>query len=373
MKMKIKGARLALCALTLTGSALLLTGCKGNPQNEAPAQEYASLTVGFSAVQTEEQYPATITGRQDVEIYPQVEGRLTQICVTEGQSVQKGQTLFVIDQVSYKAALQTAIANLNSAKAQLATAKLDYDGKIVLCQKQIISDNELQRAKNTQDAAAAAVQQMEAQVTDARNNLSYTVIKSPSNGVVGVLPYRVGTLVSASMSSPLTTVSDNHEVFVYFSLPESKVLGLIKQYGSMDKTLKEMPAVGLRLSDGTSYASQGRIESVSGVLDKQTGSASFRAVFPNPSGLLHSGGTGEIVMPSQKAKALVIPKSATFEIQDKVYAYRFINGKAVATPIRVSAINGKSYEVTDGLKQGDVILAEGVTLIKDGDEVKIKH
>lgn len=186
------GARLLSCALLLMSCALLLVGCKEKKAAEEPLQQFAALTVGTSDVQTAEQYPATITGRQDVEIYPQVEGKLTQLCVKEGERVRKGQTLFVIDQVTYKAALQTALANLSAARAQQATAQLDYEGMKTLAEKKIVSNNELLRAKNTLNAAKASVMQMEAQVTDARNNLSYTMVKSPSDGVVGTLPYRVG-------------------------------------------------------------------------------------------------------------------------------------------------------------------------------------
>lgn len=357
----------------LLAFALLLGGCKEKKAGPVPEQQFAVLTVGTTDVKTEDIYPATITGRQDVEIMPQVEGKLTEVCVTEGQRVRKGQTLFVIDQVAYKAALQTAIANLNAAKAQLATALLDHDGTKTLAANKVVSHREYLRARNTLDAARAAVQQMEAQVTDARNNLSYTVVKSPSDGVVGTLPYRVGALVSASLTIPLTTISDNSEVYVYFSLPESKMLNLVKQYGSAEKALKAMPPVSLTLDDGTRYDRQGRVESISGVFDKQTGSVSLRAMFPNPDGLLHSGGAGSIALEQSQQGVVVIPQSTTFEIQDKVFAYRLVKGKAVATPIQVEAVNAKQYHVVGGLSKGDVIVAEGVSMVQDGMEIIMKN
>lgn len=366
MRMNMTGAWLMACVL-------LLAGCKDGAHKAPAPQQYATLTVGTCDVSIVEQYPATLTGRQDVEVYPQVEGKLTEVCVREGQHVEQGQTLFVIDQVSYKATLQTALANLSAAKAQLATARLDYEGMQRLCEKRIVSGNELQRSRNTLDAAKATVMQMEAQLTDARNNLSYTVVKSPTKGVVGTLPYRVGALVSASMSSPLTTISDNRQMYVYFSLPEGKMLSLIKQYGSAEKAVKGMRQVGLLLGDGSRYREEGYVESVSGVYDAQTGSASLRAVFPNPDGLLHSGGAGSIVLESRRQGALVIPKSATFEIQDKVFAYRLVRGKAVSTPLQVNAVDSKRYEVVTGLHKGDVIVAEGVTMLQDGDDVKVKN
>lgn len=369
---KMKALAVVLMSAWLLPGSLLFTACK---DAKAPAEgtpQFAVMTVGTADVQTEQEYPATITGRQDVEIYPQVEGKLTQLCVSEGQRVSRGQTLFVIDQVAYKAALQTALANLSAAQAQLATARLDHEGMTTLAGKNIVSQNELQRARNTLEAARASVKQMEAQVTDARNNLSYTVVKSPADGVVGTLPYRVGALVSPSLASPLTTISDNGEMYVYFSLPESRMLSLIKQYGSADKALKAMPTVSLTLGDGTRYARHGRVESISGVLDAQTGSASLRAVFPNPDGLLHSGGAGRICLEQQRQGVLLIPQSATFEIQDRVFAYRVVKGKAVATQIRVDAVNATHYAVVEGLSRGDVIVTEGVTMIQDGMEIKTK-
>ena len=161
--------------------------------------------------------------------------------------------------------------------------------------------------------------QAKAQEVSARNNLSYTVVKSPADGVVGTLPYRVGALVSSALAQPLTTVSDNSDMYVYFSMTENQLLGLIRQYGSKEEVLKNMPAINLQLNDKSAYSEQGQIESISGVIDRSTGTVSLRAVFPNKEGLLHSGGAGNVIVPVQKTGALTIPQAATFEIQDKRY------------------------------------------------------
>ena len=133
--------------------------------------------------------------------------------------MKKGQTLFIIDRVPYEAALQTAEANLCSAKASVASAKLDRDGKKELFDEKVISAFELQKAENALLTAQAVQSQAEAQVTDARNNLSYTVITSPCDGVAGTIPFREGYLVGPNLTSPLTTISDNSEMYVYFSMP----------------------------------------------------------------------------------------------------------------------------------------------------------
>lgn len=353
--------------------AVLLTACEEKRQETEP-QAYPVITVSRSTVKITESYPATIRGRQDVEIYPQVSGKITRVAVTEGERVRKGQTLFVIDQVPYQAALQTAEANVEAACAAVATAQLTYDGKRQLFEQDVISQFELSTAENALLTAKAQEAQAEAQELSARNNLSYTTITSPTDGVVGTIPYRAGALVSSSSASPLTTVSDNSVMHVYFSLPESRMLSLIRRHGSVEQTLKDMPDVGLRLNDGSVYESQGRVESISGVIDSQTGSVSFRAAFPNPTGLLHSGGAGNILITKTLNEALTIPQGATFELQDKIFVYRVIDGKAKATRVEVTPLpEENTYIVNNGLKAGEQIVSEGVGLLQEGANIIIKE
>lgn len=363
--------RFLFCATLL--AAVLLTSCKKVTVGQEEQKEYSVMTVGKQDITTVNKYPATIRGRQDVEIYPQVTGRITKVCIYEGQHVSKGQPLFIIDQVPYRAALQTAQANLRSARAEVATARLTYEGKQQLYKSKVSSLFELQKAHNALNTAEAAVAQAQAQVTDARNNLSYTVVSSPCNGVTGTIPYRVGTLVSSTMTSPLTTVSDNSVMYVYFSIPENNMISLIRQYGSSDKVLASLPQVRLFLNDGSEYEQKGKVESISGVLDGETGAVSLRAAFANPKGLLHSGGAGNVGLES-KGNDLTIPQGATYELQDKVYAYRYVGGKAVSTRITVTPVDEqKLYIVRSGLKAGDVIIKDGVALLHDGESVKVKR
>ena len=281
--------------------------------------------------------------------------------------------LFIIDQVPYEAALQTAVANVESAKASLATAQLTYDSKEELYKANVVSSFDLSTAKNSLLAAKAQLAQAKAQEVSARNNLSYTVVKSPADGVVGTLPYRVGALVSSALAQPLTTVSDNSDMYVYFSMTENQLLGLIRQYGSKEEALKNMPAINLQLNDKSAYSEQGQIESISGVIDRSTGTVSLRAVFPNKEGLLHSGGAGNVIVPVQKTGALTIPQAATFEIQDKRYVYKVVDGKAQSNPVQVTRVNGgREFIVDEGLVPGDVIVAEGVGLLREGTPVKAK-
>lgn len=341
-------------------------------QQEQSKQNYATTIISADASkEISVPYSASIEGKQDIDIYPQVSGYIVKLNVSEGETVRKGQVLFVIDQVPYRAALETAVANVAVAKASLATAELTYKSTQKLHAKKVVSDFNLQTSENSYLTAKAQLAQAKAQEVNARNDLSYTEVKSPSDGVVGMLPYRVGTLVSPSMPEPLTTVSDNSSMYVYFSMTENQFLSLARQYGTMEKALKEMPAIRLQLNDGTMYEENGRIESVSGVIDKETGTVGVRAVFPNSGRLLHSGASGEVLIPSTYTHCIVIPQGATVQLQDKLLVYKVVDGKAVSALIKVAPVNdGKEYIVQEGLKPGDEIISDGAGMVREGTQVK---
>lgn len=356
--------------MTVIGCVMYLTSCKQTPQGQM-AQNYKTMTVGITDKELSTSYSATIRGRQDIDIYPQVSGTIVKLCVTEGQKVNKGQSLFIIDQVPYRAALNTATANVEVAKAALNTAKLNYDSNKELYAQKVVSEFTLSTAENNYLTAKAQLAQAEAQEVNARNNLSYTEVKSPSNGVVGALPYREGALVSASLPQPLTTVSDNSDMYVYFSMTENQLLAMTRQYGSMDEALKNMPEVELRLNDNSIYSEKGKIESISGVIDRQTGTVTARAVFPNESRLLHSGASGSVIIPTVYKNCIVIPQEATVQMQDKTLIYKVVDGKAVSALVTVAPINdGREYVVTEGLKPGEEIVAAGAGLVREGTQIK---
>ena len=352
---------------------LTLTGCKRAGDVSQPATEYATMKITPVSKTLSTSYPASIRGRQDIDIFPQVSGFITKLCVKEGQTVRKGQILFIIDQVPYQAALATARANVEAANANVATAQLTYDSKKELFAQNVISSYELKTAENNLLSARAGLAQAKAQELSAANNLSYTEVKSPSDGVIGTLPYRTGALVNAGMAQPLTTVSDNSEMYIYFSMTENQLLGLVRQYGSKDKALQSMPGIELQLNDLSVYNEKGIVETISGVVDPSMGTVSVRAVFPNKSGLLHSGSAGNVILPSEHKDGIVIPRSATFEVQDKIFIYKVTDGKAYSTQITVERIKGgQDYIVTSGLAIGDEIITEGVGLLHDGMPVAVK-
>ena len=354
----------------IVGCTVWMASCK-QATDAGVKPSFAIMEVKAADKELSTSYSATIRGRQDIDIYPQVSGTIEKLCVTEGQTVRRGQLLFVIDQIPYRAALKTAVANVEAARAAMATAELTYNSNKELYTQKVVSEFSLKTAENTYLTAKAQLTQAEAQEVNARNNLSYTEVKSPSDGVVGALPYRVGALVGANLPYPLTTVSDNSDMYVYFSMTENQLLALTRQYGSMDEALKNMPEVELILNDNSVYNKKGVIESISGVIDRQTGTVMARVVFPNESRLLHSGASGTVVVPSIYKDCIAIPQGATVQMQDKVVVYKVVDGKAVSTLITVAGISdGREYVVLSGLQSGDEIISEGAGLVREGTQVK---
>ena len=358
--------------LTAIVGLAVLTSCGKKQQQQMPSAVYKTVKVSTQTIQLDTEYSATIRGRQDIDVYPQVGGTLQKLCVTEGQTVKKGQTLFIIDQVPFQAALNTAEAALKAAEAQQATAELNYNSRKQLFDERVVSEFDMQTAHNALLSAKAAVAQAKAQVVNARNSLSYTVVKSPSDGVVGTLPYRQGALVGSSMPKPLTTVSDNSQMYVYFSLNESELLKLAREYGSIDSAVVNMPPVRLLLVDGSEYEEVGKVESVSGVVDRSTGSVQLRALFNNPNKLLHSGSTGNVIIPATFENVIVVPAAATVQTQDKFKVFIVDeNGIAHSQLITINEKDGgNEFIVTSGLKGGEEIVAEGAGMVKEGQDVK---
>ncbi len=355
-------------------SSLVLASCQEQQEQAAPpAAEYQMLTIALSDCNISRPASATIRGRQDVDVYPQVSGTLTNLLVEEGDEVRKGETMFVIDQIPYRAAVATAEAALATAQATLATSKLTLESKGKLFEANVVSEFDYQTAKNAAMVAEAQVAQAEAQLVNAKNNLSYTTVKSPVDGTIGMLPYRVGALVSGAMAAPLTTVSDNSTMYAYFSMTESELLSTIREYGSREAALESYPEVSLLLSDGSTYEHTGKVNSMSGVIERSTGTISLRADFENPEGLLHSGASGNILVDVVRDSVVIIPQSATFEVQDKVFVYKAVDGVAKSAMVNVTKVTGgKDFIVESGLSVGDQIVSEGVGLLREGTPIAAK-
>ena len=350
--------------LMFAAASLLLASCGGGGGRPSFGDnEYPVLAVGTSSTQMHTTYPAIIKGVQDVQICPKVQGFITQINVKEGQTVSAGQVLFVLDNATYQAQVRQAQASVNTAQASCNTSKLSYENSQKLIENGVIGDFELQSAANGYEQAKASLSAAQATLANAKEMLSFCYVKSPASGVVGTLPYKIGTLVNTS--SVMTTVSNISSMEVYFSLTEKEAMSMTQA------SLGEMPSVQLRLADGTIYNHEGKVTKMSGVIDAATGSVQIIALFPNTEKLLKSGGSGTIVIPKSNSSAIVISQSCVSEVQDKKFVYLLGEGNKVKySEIKVDPQNdGKNYIVTEGLKVGDKYVTNGITKLTDGMEI----
>ncbi len=354
----------------IVAAAAMLVSCGGGGMKLGD-NEFPVRSIKTQGTELQTSYPATIKGVQDVEIRPKISGFITKVCVNEGQAVRKGQTLFVIDNVTYEAAARQAKAAVVSAEASLKTAKLAYENSKSLYEGGVIGDFEWQSAQNTYETAKAGLAQAQAAYASAKQNLDFCFVSSPADGVVGTLPYKVGALVSSASASPLTTVSDISSMEVYFSMTEKDVLMMGKDEGGINSAVAAMPSVKLRLADGTIYGEAGKITKASGVIDAATGTITLVAQFPNPNKVLRSGGAGQVIIPTTEAKAILVPQEATSEVQNKKFVYVVDKENKVRyTEITVNPqSDGNYYIVTSGLKEGDKFVSKGITKLSDGMEI----
>ena len=356
--------------LMFAAASMLLASCGGGGGRPTFGDnEFPVVAVGTSSTTMQSTYPANIKGVQDVEIHPKVQGFITQINVKEGQTVSAGQVLFVLDNVTYQAQVRQAQAQVNTATASLNTAKLTYENSQKLHASGVIGDYELQSSKNSYESAVAGLAAAQASLASAKEMLSFCYVKSPAAGIVGSLPLKVGTLVSAS--NTLTTVSNISSMEVYFSMTEKDMLAMGKNAGGLTGATDAMPAVKLKLADGTEYGQEGRVTKMSGVIDAATGSVQIIAVFPNPEKVLKSGGSGAIIIPKSNTDAIIIPQGCVSEVQDKKFVYILDkDNKVKYTEIKVDPQNdGNNYIVTEGLKTGDKYVTNGITKLSDGMEI----
>lgn len=355
--------------------AALLSSCGGKqaaPPQMAP--EVAVITVEPSDIEFQSSFPATVKGKTDIDIRPQVTGFITKVHVDEGQHVRRGQVLFTLDQVQFRAAVEQAQAGVANAQSAVNTAEITAENKRRLLEKNIISETEYQLAANQLAQARAGLAQARAALVNANKNLAYTEVTSPSDGVVGTIPNREGSLASPSSVQPLTTVSDNSQVYAYFSLSERDLLDLTSSENGRVSTAS-FPPVKLQLSDGSIYPVEGTVATVSGVIDSSTGAASARALFNNPQGRLLSGNTGKVLIPHTNRGVLTVPQRATFEQQDLRYVYVLNDSnQAVSTQITVDPYSdGQTFVVRSGLNPGDRVVIEGVgTSVRPGMTVSPK-
>lgn len=355
---------------------MLLASCgdgkKSATNAAAPILDYKVIALTSQTATLKSNYPATIEGKQDIEIRPKIEGFIERIYVDEGANVKKGQQLFKINAPQYEQEVRTAKAAIDIAQSSVNSARLEVNKVRPLVEKNIISKYELESAEFKLQTQEAQLAQAKASLANASINLNYTVISSPVDGVVGTLPYKIGSLVNSN-TPPLTTVSNISEIYAYFSMNEKQVLELAGNSGkSLQAELATLPPVSLVLANSTLFTQQGKVEASSGSINTVTGSIRVRASFPNPGNFIRSGSTGVVVIPLTIESAIVIPQKVTYEIQGKKFVYLLGADNTVSSrAITVMDNNdGIFYVVTDGLSSGDKVVVEGLGTLRDGITIK---
>lgn len=345
---------------------LLLTSCSKKKEiNETP-KDFAVLTLEPRTITTYNDFPATMQGENIVEIRPMVDGYLEAIFVQEGAVVKKNQLLFKIKNPQYSQAVVTAKAAIKIAIADVNAAKMDVEKVRPLVEKDIVSKYELESAQFTLQSKQASLAQAFATLANAKTNLGYTSLRSPQDGIIGSIPYKIGALVSSTTTNPLTSLSNIGNVYAYFSWNEKQLLTFLSKVDgkTMQDKLNHLPQVILLLADGSEYAEKGKLESASGFITTETGTASLKAIFPNPQGIIRSGASATLRVPHTENSALIVPQSATFELQDKRFVYTVNSKNMVMSRAIVSkpTNDGQFLIVQDGLKKGDRVLTNGSNL-----------
>ena len=360
--------------------SVCISACGGKKQQNAAAPGAQVLDYKVVELQPREatlnvDYPASIQGQQNIEIRPKVDGYVEKIFVDEGAIVTKGQLLFKISAPQYEQEVRTAQAGVKTAEADLALARMQVAKVKPLVEKDIISKYELESAEYAQQSKAAALAQAKATLVNAKVNLGYTTISSPVNGVIGSLPYKLGSLVNGTTTDPLTTVYNTANVYAYFAMNEKQLLDMTRDSTgttSLKTVIRKMPNVSLILSDGTVYEHTGRVETVNGLINTATGAANVRADFINPRGLIRSGSSATVRIPNVIKEAILVPQSSTYELQDKRFIY-VVDAQNKVKNVSVKVMDntaGQFYIVTDGLKAGDKIILESSGNIPDGTSIK---
>jgi membrane fusion protein (multidrug efflux system) len=359
------------------GIAILLLGstsCKNGNQPQAGhgPMPFPVQTVEKSNVTTYTEYAANIEGVQNIEIRPKVDGFIDRIYVDEGAEVKKGQLLFKLSAETLNQQVNAAKANISVAEAQVVSAQVEVDKITPLVEKNIVSSVQLKTAKSNLNAANAQLAAAKADYQNAKENQDYTIIKSPVDGMIGSIPYKVGSLVGRTETNPLTTVSNIKNVYAYFTLNEKQLLQFNRQLNgsSVKEKIEQMPEVELVLADGSIYDEKGRIETINGMVNPRTGSISYRAIFPNTNHLLRSGISGKVKMPSDVNNIVLLPQQATFELQGKKFVY-LVNkdNKVQSKEVIVSNTTDTHFIVKNGVQAGQKFVVDGLIKLREGMEI----
>ncbi|SCY17083.1 membrane fusion protein, multidrug efflux system [Nonlabens sp. Hel1_33_55] len=320
-------------------------------------------------------FPANVEGVKNIEIRPKIEGFIERIYVDEGAYVQKGDLLFELEAEPLQADAQAARDAIGIARADRYDAQVDVDKLVPLVEEGIISEVELKKAQAGLAQANSRLKESENVYRSAQRTSDYKSIKSPVTGRINSLPYRLGSLVGPTNNLPLTTVSQNDSVFVYFSMDEKDYVAFLDETRgtSLQEKIANFPEVVFELSNGNNYKQKGRIQTTTGTINSSTGSITFRAIFPNPDGKLTDGYSGLLKIPIKYSDVVVVPAESTYKEQTLTYLFRVANQDTIYnTLVNIEKRVGNVIIVNSGIKVGDTILAKGLGKVQDSAKIKPK-
>ena len=344
----------------------------GKPGYQSQPKQVPVASVAVQQETTHKTYPAEIRGSEIIQIRPQVSGYIEKRLVDDGQWVEKGQPLFEINRQIYQQQVEAAQAAVAVARAQVSTAEMELEKQKPLVEKKIVGDYALTSAQYSKQSAEAALQQALAQLEQAKTNLGYSVVNSPTDGVLGIINYNTGALVSSTIAEPLVILTDVTPIRAYFAMNEKDFLQLDQKIVQPDSAGVKQGHVELILADGSVYPHKGVIDAVSGVINEATGSVSLRATFENPDKQLRSGASARIRIPNKLDSVLVVPQSATYEIQEKRFIYAVTDSNTVVPKIIevLPTDDGKRFIVLKGLEPNERIVTGGINALKEGMKIQ---
>ena len=370
IKSKFNNNILLIPIIIMISSANYSCDSKGE-QVEVETLSLPVTTVEKDSAVTTFEYLGAIEGKVNVEIRPQVEGLLDKIHVDEGDFVEKGQLLFSINALPYVERLKNAQAAVEVEKAKLQNAQIEMERLQPLIDHEVISEVQMKTAQSNYEVAKASLSQAEALKGTSEIDMQFTQIKAPVSGYIGLIPMRVGNLLSKGDDQPITTLSEISEVYVYFAMSESNYLFYKKM--KEDSTARRLnPNVKLILADGTIHSEEGIIDADAGQIDRNTGAITLRAKFNNPDKLLRSGNTGKIILEQIHPNVLMVPQQSITKIQDKNFVFVLKADSTVRRQeVNISGKAGENYILKEGdLPEGETIIQSGVNKIKDGMKVE---
>ena len=330
--------------------SLMGAACNSKKETKKEIGKYTATTPLMVDTSFSKEYVAEIQSVQNIEIRAKVKGFIESINVDEGQRVKSGQILFTIRPKEYE-------AELIKAKAEVKKAEVDAQNAKNLSEKNIISKSELA-------LALAKLEQTKADESLATMYVSYTKVTAPFEGLIDRLKFKQGSLIDEG--TLLTTLSNNKSMYAYFNVSENEYLDY-KSQNSKDKN----NTVSLLLANGQAHKYKGKIETIQGEFDRNTGSIAFRAIFPNPDALLKHGETGRVQMNVDLKNAMIIPQKATFELQDKVYVYVVDKNNMIKSRnVKIKQRLNNLFVIESGLSAQDVFIVEGIQSLKDDDKVE---